>query len=463
MRIAWVVGHWTALVVVSGCGGAVSNGAELEAALSGAAPGEVVEVAEGTFEGAFVVPAGVRVVGAGRGRTRIVATMGRPALRLVPGATATSVSDVTVVAEGGWGVVARDAGVVVLERLEIEVPSHGVAAGFQGLTSLRMTETTLRGPVTRETADAVPSDPGPDESAPFGLVLVGIDAAEIDGVEASGFASVAILAVGSGTVARDVTIHDNLGTGLMVFGGTADLTDVSVSDTYEGTRLLPAYNAIFAGGAIVDTHGLESRQSEGYGVVIAGASGDHTDLVSSGNAATGLWIQGASDVSVTGATLEDNAQAGVVLVDSQRISLTRVAVRRTRMGTRLGADGVSVIDMGDGVQIVDAMQDLGLAELDLVDNERVGLLLAMDSDDLSTTTMTAIHVEGSGDMLGCVAQGPSVSAGWDDGVERTGAVVVNDAALAVPLDVVSIVAPTDFPLGLDLGMLGIDAIVAPTD
>lgn len=131
--------------------------------------------------------------------------------------------------------------------------------------------------------------------------------------------------------------------------------------------------------------------------------------------------------------------------------------------TTLGADGASLVDVGDGVQVVNSMRGLALDGLDLVDNERVGLLLHMVSDDLSTATMTGITVEGSVEMLGAIAQGTAVPSGWDTSVARTGATIDNDLAFAGVLDIVAVVAPTDLPLSGAAGAFNLDAVVAPTD
>ncbi|MDH5493381.1 MAG: hypothetical protein OEY14_15610, partial [Myxococcales bacterium] len=121
----------------------------------------------------------------------------------------------------------------------------------------------------------------------------------------------------------------------------------------------------------------------------------------------------------------------------------------TRLGTRLPSGGA--VSVGDGVQIVTSdASAVVLEDLELVDNARAGLLLDLPSD-LVDASLARIRVQGLGDALGAIAQGPSgpIPGGvWDVEILRVGAPELNDPALAGRLEIAGAVGPMYLPQAL---------------
>jgi hypothetical protein len=456
----------TSLVLLSlaaACGGGdgVSGGQALRSALQDAEPGEAVVVAAGRFEGPYQVPAGVRLRGQGRGRTRIVGPSDMPALRLEPGAQQPTVLEgVTVQAGGGFGVASIGAGRVELRQVDVRAEA-GAAAGFDGASQVHLVDVSLQGPVTAEGAESVDPAPSPADVATHGLVLLRVGTAELERVQVRGFADVGVLSVDSAVSWTGGTVAENLGTGLLADGGELDLTQVELEQALQGVRLLPAYNAVFAGQARVATDGLISSRSEGFGLLHAGAAGSHAGLEARGNESAAVWIQDSAGVELRDAVLQDNALAGVAAIDSSDLRLEDVEVRGTRAMQRI-YDGAAV-DVGDGVHLLRSVTDVQLFDSVLADNARVGVLLDAGTATPDGLALRNVRVRGSGDQLGAVAQGGAVPSSWDEGVTRLGEAATNDGMLEERLETLRIVGPSDLPLADTVAEGGLGSITGPSD
>ncbi|MBW2463615.1 MAG: hypothetical protein JRH11_18330, partial [Deltaproteobacteria bacterium] len=203
--------------------GAVGDSESLSAALASASPGDRVCLTAGVFQGSFDVPAGVELCGAGAGLTRIVGPAGSPALRVVPGGTMHSViRDVTVEAQGAFAVFSIGPGDLEIIDTDVDVPSYGAGIGAESLSSLTLTNVNVMGPVTEVNAGDMPLEPTIDNSANYGVVAVSVMTVEASSVEVSGFAHVGVLSVSSNLNWDGGGVFSNLGTGLLVHGGTAD-------------------------------------------------------------------------------------------------------------------------------------------------------------------------------------------------------------------------------------------------
>ena len=116
------------------------------------------------------------------------------------------------------------------------------------------------------------------------------------------------------------------------------------------------------------------------------------------------------------------------------------------------------VEVGDGIQLVGTTQAVTLEDITLSGNARVGVLVDLDGGTMDSFSMAGVSVDGVDDALGAIAQGGTLSAGWDDGVTRQGATAANDAAFSDVLDVVSIVDPSDLPPAADLAAQGLHCL-----
>jgi hypothetical protein len=373
-----------------------------------------------------------------------------------------------VESDGVAAIALGGSGIARLADVEVRI-SRGVGIGAEGLAELVLQDVSVTGPVTADNATMQPVEPTPEVTATHGIVIVGIDSASLIEVEVSGIAMVGALFVDSRTTWNGGGATDNLGTGLMAAGGTIDLNALEVCRTLQGFRLPPVFGGVFAGGVDVTSTDLDVCGNDGYGLVHSGASGHHENLVGADNANAALWIQQSTGVTVDGAmtSFADNEFAGVVVIDSSDVTVADASVERTRQVVRtVGLTGR--VEVGDGVQLVRSTDNITLRNINLVDNERAGLLLELGSGNTDGVSLSTVAASGTGVQLGVVAQSGTLGTGWDDGVTRSGALETNDAtflASGVPLDIVEVVTPTDLPQTAAFASDGLSVVgvVTPTD
>lgn len=403
------------------------DAAALQQALSQAGPGDVVTVGVCRVEGRFDVPAGVTLSGAGVGQSVIVGPAGDTAVAVDAGEDASIVRDLSV-ESADVGVRVDEAGSAVVERVEITA-SRGMALGADGVASLALRSVVLRGPLTREAAALLSSEPLPEDTATIGLALLDVASAELTDVEVSGFAGWGVLATDSTTTWTGGRVAQNLGAGIQVQGGSATLDAVEVLDTLQGGLLRPSMGVVANGGAVVDTTGLALRDNDNFGLLIAGASGTHTDLLAQDGGDAAVWLQQATDVTLAGAEILDNRFGGVVALESSDLELADVRVERTTLLTSVsGVQGR--IEVGDGVQLVASTENIRLSRATLAGNERVGLFVDLGAGDASGIAIDDVDVTATGDAYGAVIQNGDATDDWDGAILRHGDAAANDAAFA---------------------------------
>ena len=436
---------------------------DLSAALGSASSGDVVRIGPGLVEGSFIVPAGVRVEGAGVGETFIVARAEQPALVLNGGA-GSEVSGLTVVADGGFGIVSRTGRSAAIRDARVEVP-RGVGVAVEGLASLVMSNVDIVGPVTSENASAQPLVPTPTDSASHGLVLMRVGDAQLDRVRVRGFASFGGLLVDSQTSWSEGEVSEILGTGLMVHGGGATVDGITVRLGFQGFRLLPSYGVVTAAEAELSTARVEICDIEGPGLLHDSSTIDHENLIVRDNADVGLWVQEAATMRLhgLGSMVSNNGLAGVVAMRARDVTVEDAEIASTRLLPR-AADGMRSVSAGDGVQVVGSGDRVLLRNVVLRNNARVGALIDLEGETTSRLSLDSVDVEGEGTQLGVIAQGGTLLPDWDVGVRRIGATVANDSLFEGRLDILEAVSPTDFP-AFDATGAGIDRFgaVSPTD
>ncbi len=323
----------------------------------------------------FDVPAGVTLCGAGAGATRIVGPSDLPTLTLAPGTaeTPTVVTGLTAESVGDLAIRAVGAGYVEVSDAAVAVPTNGAGIGAESLTSVAIRSVTVTGPVNAGNADAMPLTPSITDSATHGMTFVGVSTVIVEESTVTGFAYVGVLSVNSGMTWRGGAITSTLGTNLLVYGGTATIEAANLEEALQGTRLIPAYDAVLAGGADVSTNGVDVSNSGGYGILQSEATATHVGLSAMSNRSAALWVQNSGGFSLSDSNLDDNGMAGVVAYASTDVNLADVVIDGTRSMTRIF--GTMPVEVGDGVQLVGSTTNVSLARLGLGDNARVGLLV----------------------------------------------------------------------------------------
>lgn len=458
-----------AVLLLVGCSsGPASTAAELTDALAGAGSGSVVEVAGATIEGNFTVPAGVTLRGAGADSTVIRGAAGQVLDVQTAAGSTTRVSGISVESDGAAAMAIGGAGSAELEDVDVRI-TRGVGIGAEGLATLALTNVTVTGPVTPENATGQPVEPTPETAATHGLVVVDVADATLIEVRVSGIAMIGALFVDSGASWSGGGASQNLGVGMMASGGSMTMDGVQLCSTLQGFRLPPVFAGVFSDGVAVETTGLTVCDNDGFGLVHSSAGGHHGDLVGSGNANAALWVQQTSGLTVDGAAtvLSDNEFAGAVVIDSDGVTVADAAIETTRLAVRtVGLTGR--VEVGDGLQLVRSTSAIDISGVTLTDNQRAGLLLELGSGSTAGVGLSAVQATGTGTQLGVVAQSGTLEMGWDDGVTRSADLSTNDTAFisaGIPLDIVDVVTPTDFPdtSGLSSSGLMVIGVVTPTD
>jgi hypothetical protein len=458
-----------ALSAGCGSGGPICDGQALTRALAGASSGQTVTLGACAVTASVVVPAGVVLEGQGEASV-IEAPPGEPALALSPGAEPTTVRGLRVRGHGNIAVLAEGAGRVTLEDVTVEV-SLGAAVALDGLDEVRLTRVALVGPVVAG-APGLRTDLEADETATHGLTLRQVDDATLDQVTVTGFARFGALLIDSQTSWVGGGAEANLVAGLMVWGGTAELEQLALTGTMEGTGLLAAFAAIFTEGAVVTSRELQVEGNDRYGLVHLGATATHVDARVQDNGDVGVWIEASDAVQIRGAAsrIVGNGYSGVVVQDSSDVLIQDVHVEGTVLGPRPFDWGFS--ELGDGLHFVGRNPRLIVEDVTLAANERVGVAVELTAGEPGPT-FSGVSITGAAGALGAIA-GERVEMGgrpqlvrttreaWDDGIERDSATGASDAAFGDALDLAGIVTPTSVPQPGNVPDSGIAGIVTPT-
>jgi hypothetical protein len=314
----------------------VPAGGDLAAALARARAGDVVRLAEGDHRGGVVVPAGVRVEGAGAARTRIVAPEGADALAVDHDAQVAAVS-----LEAGAPRCALRVTAGTLRASGVRAAGGACGAHVSG-GALDGTDVVLEGTV--------------------GLLVTG-GSARIERGLLRGASAGATIHGGTATLRYLAITGPAREAGLSVAGGTALLEGVVIR------ALGPAGIAVATGGRV-----------EGTGVVVAGASAEGgipgtCVQVRRGSlslsASTLLHCGGAAveassgTLRLTGVDAAGGAAGGIVLLDGASVDLDGNVVagqgpgltleggaRATARMNRWWVDPVFWVDCGSGARVV---------------------------------------------------------------------------------------------------------------
>jgi len=257
-----------------------------------------------------------------------------------------------------------------------------------------------------------------------------------------------------------------VGTGLMVYRGTATLEGLDVTGTMDADRSMNAYGALFAGDdtteAQVASSGLRVSDGDDYGMLQQHAIGVHTDLAASGNGAAGVWVQHCSsfELSGSGTSIAGNAFAGVVGMDTARMVLQDARIETTLKLEHTVSEG-DYEPVGDGIHAVSSGGTLEVRNVTLAGNERVGMLLELRGGTTDSVTVEGVTVSGVGEEFGVVAQGGTVVGGWDTGVSRDDVTRRNDETPPAALGTMPLVDPGEMPAAADVAGSGLIEIIDP--
>ncbi len=404
-----------------------------------------------------MVPAGVTLAGAGEG-TILAGVSGRVVSLETEAGEQTTLRDLRVESGACGAVVATGTGEAVVSQVEVSV-SSGVGVAVEG-ASLTLRDVAITGPIEEADLDAsMPALPPftCGGAATHGLVAVDatVDATRTD---IGGFEAFGALMIRSTTTWSQSELRANLGVGLEVLEGSADLSDLTLARTSYGAAAIEAYGGIFVGGAVVTSTRVTAMDGTTYGLFHAdGVDATHDDATVTGNGFAGIWSQGGGSLSLRGATITGNAFAAVATFDNPALEVLDATIGETRES--VGVFGLRTVTAADGLHLI---RSAGMvARTELRANERVGLLLDLDGGTTADYAFDAVVVEGTGDALGAIAQNGTVAADWDAAIVRLGDTSVNDPLVAGALDIAGAVGPPCLPPVEGVATGGISSLVGP--
>jgi hypothetical protein len=385
----------------------------LQEALDAAAAGDEVQLCEGVYEGTFVAPVAVSLVGAGRELTTLDAGDAGTVLTVPPGSRLSGLTLTQGQADVGGGLMLTEAGELVVEdcdvmlnearrgggvalpagstasfpgtlvQLNTAVEGGGIFAG-QGavldLTGAQIDDNRadygggLSGAELTVVGGLVTNNSAEDNSgSPYflggaGMVLVGsstLTGTEIAFNDASDSSGGGISMSGGDLTLIDVWVHDNDGG---YEGGGIELEDAS--GLFEGTTVIGPANVsdVFGGGVSISGGGLQGGEIQGNasdegGGVFAVRSELHDLWVhdNAGETAGGIGLRGGT---LADSVVEANTGQWTAGLRTDSGSYGPVTVSDTAITGNRAPDGVG----GVSIEVDDAPDTL-FTRVTLTDNE----------------------------------------------------------------------------------------------
>lgn len=400
----WVL-SLTALLAA--CGGDVCDASAIADAF--AAGDESVRIGACEVVGDVDVPQGRALIGEAGARIVGRVTLGNDA----------AMSALSVVSSADVGIRLGEG--ASLADVTVDA-SDGIAVGAEDANGIAMSRVTI-------TADA----------ARYGVAFVR-GGGTLEDVTATGFERAGAVFVDSTVDWRGGASNDNLGLGVLVEGGTSTFEDVEILGTRQGTGLLPSFGAVFTNGAAVGTRNVSLRDNEGYGLLHHTGTGNHTDVDARNNGDAAIWVQNANGVEISG-TIADNQFGGVVVVDSTQVDIHDATIDRTTKVLRV-LEETGAVEVGDGIQLVRSADGTTIRNVELTNNERVGVLVELDGGTLDPGLFENVTITGDGTSYGVIAQNGQTAMNWDNGVALNGAAMADGL---VTLPSVEAVGPCERP------------------
>jgi hypothetical protein len=424
---------WLLLI---GCGDEHAPGICDPAELADALATETnVSVGVCTVSGDFVVPAGVTL----SGTFHSVINGDDVALTLMTGEQPARIENLAIGGGARAAVILRGAGVASLTNVSIRVET-GIGLGAEDLAALSLSEVGISGPVHDGNQGLIPFPPDRNLTATHGIVAARIADLDLDGVISGGFAGAGVVLIDSQTRWNVGEAVQNLGLGLHVQGGRAELIDVNLSDTYRGTWGIETYGGAFTASAAVESTNLRVADNW-YGMLQDGGTARHTGISVERNQNAGIWAQFTTSFDLEG-TIADNDFAGMVAYGAQGVNIHDSTIEATSEVVRVS--GIGAVMIGDGIQLVESTSGARLVNLDLVENERVGLLIELGGGSLDAMEISDVRIQQMSGGNGAVLQHGSAPVDWDDGCTRIGVTADQDRAVN-DLDFADVVGPCGRP------------------
>jgi hypothetical protein len=412
--------------------GSLCDAGELSSALSRASAGTTVRVGACRVAGSFVVPAGVHLAGAGA--TSVIVASAAGTAITVPAATAgTSISDLSIESDAPAAIVATGGTGLAIERVDIKV-TRGIGIGVENVASLSMSDVTITGPVTAANAQSIAAEPLPKDTGTHGLVAVRVNPATLRNVTVTGFADFGALFVQTNVTWQGASASANLGTGIMVDGGTATLESLRLCGTLAGSHKLPPYAAVFK-DTTVTSRALTVCDNAGVGLLQVNSTAQHVDLVGTGNGGPAVWVQKSASLAISGASeLKNNRYAGLVVIESAKVDVKDAKIDTNAVGPKpIGSEGAA--ELGDGMQLVRSPNGIRFENVSFTNNARSGIQLDLGQvdEDFADLKWIGVTAEATGAQFGALCQGDLESWGpddiWSTGIVRKGAALTNDATV----------------------------------
>lgn len=429
----------------------------LQEALDAARAGDVVRVGNCRVAGAFEVPSGVTVAGHGPAFSVIEVAAEATGLKLLAGQGATVVEGLRLESSGAAAISSRGTAEVRISDVEISA-QRGIAIGLEDVDTVVVSDVVMTGPVHEGNAQedyliTTDNDQLKMVTGTHGLVLFGVTDATVRNASASGFALFGALLVDSSTSWVDGVLSKNLGTGLMVQGGRADITGVEVRETLQGARLLPAYGMIVNETDDVRSTDMIICDGGGVGLLHNAAAGRHDELQVLNNGDAGVWVQDTDEFALAGPSslISDNKLGGVIVQSSANVTLRDATVQNS-LASPWFLEGGRDIVVGDGIQLRDSVENIHLEGLQLIGNERTNLLVDFGAGALTGITFDRVVVQSAqGEGLGAIGQTAAdgvlvPESGWDTGIERDAELLARDFARLQALDAVDTAGDGKLPV-----------------
>ncbi len=448
----------------------------LQRALDRASPGDTVRVGRCRIDGGISVPDEVTLLGEANDAEEdngIFVDEGT-AVTLAPGAT---LRNVHVVSGGDTAVLVRGAGERTLQDLRVEI-RRGAGLAVRGGT-VAVSGSTFDGAVDDpmdprfvrvagfRVESACPDDlecvctPGDVDgemvcdtegqwatwTAVYGIYAEDSTLTLTD-VEISDVAEVGAAFINSTLQWNGGAVRGVVGVGSLVRGGSATVDSVRVESTSEGLRGLASYAWIAVDDAAITSNALTLADNDRYGFLNVDATGDHTDLVAQNNGDVGVWVQSDDfDLHGTGSMIEANGFAGVVVAQSDGVSIREATISGTSAVRRTLGDLFGAQEIGDGVH-VSASSRVAMSNLNVLSNARGGIVVdLLGGMPTFDNVQVDVAAGGFGAQAGDRSGGDltiTSPGGWDTGIARTAAAEAADTDFMGVIDAIGVDAPETF-------------------
>lgn len=405
------------------------SAAEIQALGSGA----VLDLHECVIDEAVTIPAGVTIehgvfdLPAGASVTLTPAAGGEPR---------TTLRGARVSGGAGAGASVRvlGEGAALVEGVTFAI-ERGIAVGVSGAT-VEILDATLSGNVDPERVAELPSNIDASVLATWGIAAIDGAVVTVEGSAMERFAAAGAVCWGATLTVEGTTVASNLGYGIQSFDCILELNRVTVRETLTAPGVV-GVGVLAARGSVLTSAALTIESAPGYGVIANASAAMLERAIVTGLGQAGVWAENGANLSVSGGTFDANAGAAIAAVGASSLDVSATDVRATRMAPIPSPSGAGSERMADAIHVAQRAGTpcvVSLRDLDLVENERVGVVLDGASEPLSVSVVST-RVETTGTQLGAVAQNvDSLPANWDTEVTRVGSAQTLDSA-AGPLAV----------------------------